>query len=180
MANITRSNEQQRGQQGRSLRPQGRETGILRQPGFIDPWRMLSDMLRWDPFADIDRGLGGQQLAGFSPPVNLRESPQSYVFSVDLPGVKEENVDVNVTANRLTISGQREDEKTEEGDRYHAYESTYGSFMRSFSLPEGTDPDQVRAEMKNGVLEVTVPKRPEVQPRKIELGQKGTAPGPKS
>jgi HSP20 family protein len=84
--------------------------------------------------------------------------------------VKEEEVDVSLTGNRLTISGQREEEKREDSDRYHAYECSYGSFTRSFSLPEGTDPDNVKAEMKDGVLNVTVPKRPEVQPRRIPLG----------
>jgi HSP20 family protein len=170
MANIIRRNERQ----GRGLSPQGREQSVspYRAGGLLDSWRLLSEMLRWDPFAELDRGLGSQGGVGFSPAVNLRETPQSFVVTADLPGVKDENIEVTVTGNRLTISGQREDEKSDEGDRYHAYEASYGSFMRSFSLPEGTDPDHVQAEMKNGVLEVIVPKRPEVQPRRIELGQK--------
>ena len=76
---------------------------------------------------------------------------------------------IALTGNRLTISGQREQEQKSEGEQYYASEISYGSFTRSFTLPDGTDPDNVRADMKAGVLSVTVPKKPEVQPRKIEI-----------
>ena len=149
---------------------------------------MIGELLRWDPFgseydaAAVWRQRGG----GFAPSVDLRESAQAYIFQVDLPGVKEDDIEISVTGNRLTISGQREEERREDDERFHAYECSYGSFSRSFTLPEGTDPDNVQAEMKGGVLRVTVPKRPEVQPRRIDIGQRKagdggkTPPAPKS
>ena len=85
--------------------------------------------------------------------------------------MKEEDVHVSLTGNRLTVSGHREQEHREEGDRYYASELSYGSFSRAFTLPDGCDPEHVRAEMKNGVLRIVVPKRPEVQPRKISVAK---------
>jgi HSP20 family protein len=73
----------------------------------------------------------------------------------------------------LTISGQREEEKKDEGDRYFAYERSYGTFSRSFTLPEGADTEHVRAELKDGVLTIVVPKKPEVQPRRIDVQSTG-------
>jgi len=93
------------------------------------------------------------------------------------PGVREEDLDISLTGNRLTVSGKREEEHREEDDRYYAYERSYGSFSRSFTLPEGGDVDHARADLSNGVLTVTLPKRPEVQPKKIEV--KKLQPGEK-
>jgi HSP20 family protein len=70
----------------------------------------------------------------------------------------------------LTVSGKREEEKREEGERFYAYERRHGSFTRSFTLPEGVDVEHINAELKEGVLSLTVPKRPEVQPKRIQLG----------
>jgi HSP20 family protein len=166
MANIIRRNERE----SRDVALRGRgQAEPWNRGSYFDPFRIMGELMRWDPFAEIDR-FGGLQAGGFVPAVDVREAADGYKFRVDLPGVKEEDVDVSLTGNRLTISGQREEEKREDSDRYHSYECSYGSFSRSFSLPEGTDPDNVKAEMKDGVLNVTVPKRPEVQPRRIPLG----------
>ena len=81
------------------------------------------------------------------------------------------DLEIALTGNRLTISGKREQEKHEQGDTYYASERSYGSFSRAFTLPDGTDGENVKAELKNGVLEVVVPKKPEVQPRKITIGK---------
>jgi HSP20 family protein len=177
MANIIRRNERDQGNVAPSGRGRGYEAPY--RSGVLDPFRMLGELMRWDPFGDFDRG-PGLQAGGFAPSVDVRETPQSFVFKVDLPGVKEDDIDISVTGNRLTISGHREDEKRDDQDenaRYHAYECSYGSFSRSFTMPEGVDPDGVRADMKDGVLEVSVPKRPEVQPRRITVGQKGNGDG---
>jgi HSP20 family protein len=167
MANIIRRNDRE----SRDVAPRGRgQYDPWNRSAQLDPFRILGELMRWDPFADIDR-YGGIQAGGFVPAVEVRETADGYNFRVDLPGVKEDDVDISLTGNRLTISGQREEEKRNDSDRYHSYECSYGSFSRAFSLPEGADPDSVRAEMKNGVLTVSVPKRPEVQPRRIPLGQ---------
>jgi HSP20 family protein len=176
MANIIRRHEREQ----REVAPRAR--GF--EPTRFDPFRMMGELLRWDPFADVDRW-GGMQPGVFSPQVEVRETPTAFVFRADLPGVKEENVDISLTGNRLTISGERQEERRDENDRYHSYEVSYGSFSRSFSLPDGTDADNVNAQMKDGVLQITVPKRPEVQPRRIGIGQRppgegGAQSGPKS
>jgi HSP20 family protein len=129
---------------------------------------MMQELMRWDPFQELGTGLG---LEGprFAPAFDVRESESAYVFSADLPGLSEDDVEVSVTGSRLTISGQRSDEARDDSERLHLYERRYGAFSRSFSLPEGVDTDQVEARLDNGVLEVSVAKRPEVKPRRISL-----------
>lgn len=83
----------------------------------------------------------------FAPKFDVRESADSYVFTADLPGIKEDDLDISVTGNRLTVSGRREEEKNQEDDRYYAIERSYGSFSRSFTLPEGYDLDNIDAEL---------------------------------
>jgi HSP20 family protein len=169
MANITRRNERESGDVASQDRGPAEP---WKRGAFFDPFGVMGELMRWGPFGNMDR-LGGLAFGGFVPAVEVRETPDGHSFRVDLPGVKEDEVDISLTGNRLTISGQREEEKRDENERYHSYEVSYGSFSRSFSLPRGADPDNVRAEMKDGVLTVTVPKRPEAQPRRIPLGQAG-------
>lgn len=76
---------------------------------------------------------------------------------------------MTMTGNRLTISGKREEEKEERGDTYYACERTYGSFSRAFTLPEGADMEHVQADLKASVLTIAVPKKPEVQPKKVAV-----------
>lgn len=153
-----------------------REMAARVRPSYADPFRMMDELMRWNPFSDYE-GMGLTQAGAFVPTVDVRETPDAYVFKADLPGVKEEDLDISLTGNRLTISGHRQDEKREEQDRYHCYECSYGSFSRSFGLPDGTDADNVKADMTGGVLTVTVPKRPEVQPRKINVSGGSKQPG---
>jgi HSP20 family protein len=167
MANIIRRNERE----SRDVGSRGRAPVESLRSSLFDPFRVMSDLLRWDPLSDLER-LGGFGPGVFVPAVDVRETSDAYVFRVDLPGVKEEDIEISVTGNRLVLSGEREEETRDEGDRSHAYEITYGSFTRAFTLPDGADADNVRAEMKDGVLHITVPKRPEVQPRRIPLGTK--------
>jgi len=86
-------------------------------------------------------------------------------------------VDVSIPGNGLTVSGKREEETREEDARYFAYERTYGTFSRSFTLPEGIDADNITADLKNGELTLQIPKKPEVQAKKIPLmkGKEGKA-----
>jgi len=109
----------------------------------------------------------------FVPSVEVRETPESYLVKADLPGVKMEDVKVTLAANVLRIEGHRNEEKREEKDRFHVTERSYGVFARAFALPEGTDADAVVADMKDGVLTVTIPKRPEEKPRHIPIGGAG-------
>ena len=134
-----------------------------------DPWRMMNDLLRWDPFREMGFIRPGVEEGQFLPTFDVRETKDAYIFKADLPGVKESDLDISITGNRLTVSGKREAEEKQEGDTWYAYERSYGSFTRSFTLPEGIDPDHVRAELKEGVLALHVPKRPEVQPKRVQL-----------
>jgi HSP20 family protein len=146
----------------------GREWGRDWDPFEImnwNPFQVMQEMTKWDPFRDFSRF--GEK--GFHASFEVKETKDSYVFKADLPGVKEDDLDVSVTENRLTISGKREEEKRDESDRYYAYERSYGSFSRAFTLPEGVDPDKVDAEFKSGVLTLTVPKNPEVKAKHIPL-----------
>jgi HSP20 family protein len=165
MANITRRN----GRESLDVASRGRGQVEPSSRGLFDPFGIMGELMRWDPFARVERSTG-LAAGGFVPAVDVRETTEAYSFQVELPGVQEENVDISLAGNRLTISGQRTEEKRDEKDRYLSHEFSYGSFSRAFSLPKGTDPDNVRAEMKDGVLTITVPKRPEVQARRIPLG----------
>ena len=130
-----------------------------------DPFRVVRDVLRWDPFREIEGAAGGDH-GRLCPHLRRQGNKEGYVFRADLPGVKEEDLEISLTGNRLTISGKREQEKREQGETYYATERSYGSFSRAFTLPDGTDGENVKAELKNGVLQVNVPKKPEVQPRR--------------
>ena len=99
------------------------------------------------------------------------------MFRADLPGVKESDLEISLTGNRLTISGRREQERHEQGDTFYASERSYGSFTRAFTLPEGVDGDNVNADLKSGVLTLSVPKKPEVQPRKVSINASGGEKG---
>jgi HSP20 family protein len=133
---------------------------------------MMRDLLRLDPFRDIGGLTSFEGGNAFIPSVEVKETRDSYVFRADLPGMKEDEVDIALTGNRLTISGERKSEKKEEDERFYAYERSYGSFSRSFTLPEGADADHAQAELKNGVLSIVLPKRPEVKARRISLGKR--------
>ncbi|TAK18088.1 MAG: Hsp20 family protein, partial [Myxococcaceae bacterium] len=85
----------------------------------------------------------------------------------------EKDLEISMTGNRLTVSGHREAEKRDESDRYYLYERSYGSFSRSFTLPDGVDNTKVAADLKDGVLTMLVPRRPETQPRKINVRSNG-------
>ena len=141
-----------------------------------DPFRLMRDMLRWDPYRELDTVFTASERA-FAPTFEVAETKDAYVFRADLPGVKESDLDISLTGNRLAISGRREQERHEQGDTFYASERSYGSFTRAFTLPEGIDGDNVSADLKNGVLTLSVPKKPEVQPRKVSINASGDKGG---
>ena len=133
-----------------------------------EPLRAFRDLLRWDPFAEMIPTWAGEA-TGFVPAFDVKETKEGFVFTADLPGVKEPDLEVRLAQNRLTISGKRESEKSDKGDTYYTYERSYGSFSRTFTLPEGVDANRIKAELKNGILTVELPKPPELQPKKIAV-----------
>jgi len=143
----------------------------------------MATLLRRDPFRIMDALLGGDAFAAFapaapafSPTFEVRETKDAYVFKADVPGVPENELVIQLTGNVLSISGERKPEQkqqndAQEGERYFAFERSYGQFSRSFSLPDSADGERVTADVKDGVLTLRVPKKAEVQPRRITLGQ---------
>ncbi len=131
----------------------------------MDPFRMVREMFQ-DPFGGM--GLLATETA-FRPSLDVTEGNDAFVINVDLPGVSEDDLDVQVTGNRLTVSGQREAEETREGERYVAIERSHGSFSRSFVLPDSADLEHVQAQLRNGVLEIKVPKLHEMKGRKVAI-----------
>jgi HSP20 family protein len=149
-----------------------KETGLARpyEPIFDwEPFRRMRQLLAWDPFAEMTE-LPAFELQGtFMPAFEVKEAKDSYIFKADMPGLKEADLDLQITGDRLTVSGKREMEKKEEKETFYAYERSYGSFSRSFTLPTGVDCDHAKAELKDGVLTLVLPKVPEAMPRKIEV-----------
>ncbi|HET7585961.1 MAG TPA: Hsp20/alpha crystallin family protein [Gemmatimonadaceae bacterium] len=118
--------------------------------------------------------LGGATTT-WTPAVDVREDQNAVSLDVELPGIDPENVDVNVDNGVLTIRGEKRAEREEgkEGEQYHLVERSYGSFTRSFQLPQGVDEDQIDANFHDGVLTVRIPKTALPQPRKIQIGRGG-------
>lgn len=153
----------------------------FRGRGFYDP---LSEMNRMfdDMFGGLMRRSGSQQraqqLTEWAPAIDVVTKDGDLVIRAELPGVKQEDVDITLQNNVLTISGERKAEQEEERGGYHVRERRYGSFSRSLALPEGVDESKVHARYENGVLEVTVEGAAAVQePRRIQIeGSSGEGP----
>lgn len=145
-----------------------RETGGLpRMSNEMEPFHYT----HWDPYHQMTPYLAGQVASGhFSPDFEIRETRDGFVFKADLPGIRDKDLEITLSGNRLTISGHRESEKEERSDIYYARECSYGGFTRAFTLPEGADGSkQIRAELEKGVLTVYVPKKPAHHHKRIEV-----------
>jgi HSP20 family protein len=143
-------------------------------------WQPLNDLSTWN--RGMDRlfnefmGRSLHQMAdetsasgSWSPAVNILEKHEGIVITADLPGLRSEDVDVTVDNGVLTIRGQRNFEEASEGETYHRVERWYGSFERSFSIPNSVDPSKIEARFVNGEMTVTLPKREESKPRSVKV-----------
>lgn len=99
-----------------------------------------------------------REVFDFTPSVNTREGEDAYYIDVDLPGVKKEDVEISVDENLLTIKGKRETKEELKKEDYYRIESAYGTFSRSFTLPEKVDVEKIEAKSDDGVLEIIIPK----------------------
>ena len=143
-------------------------------------------LIRWDPFADVENlfnrmmpRLGhGPRLAmegdggvtfEWSPSADISETEKEYLVRADLPGMKKEDVKVTFGDGVLTIQGERKQHKEETNEKYHRVENYYGSFNRSFSLPDNIKADAIRCESKAGVLSVHIPKAEQKKPKEITI-----------
>ncbi|MGE0545756.1 MAG: Hsp20/alpha crystallin family protein [Kofleriaceae bacterium] len=131
---------------------------------YTDPFQMARELLAWDPFS-----AGSRQGSAFSPAFEVKETTDAFVVRADLPGVAESDLDIAVHNNVLTISGSRQAEERKDDEGYALYERQFGSFSRSFSLPDVADGERIEAKLENGVLTLTIGKRAEAKPRKIAV-----------
>ena len=153
-------------------------------PSAVQSWRPFQS-LRQEidrAFEDFDRGFWrfpfggsffdvkpswGRELTAGAPAVDVAEKENAYEITAELAGMDEKNIEVKLVNGGLTIKGEKTEEKEEKDKDYHVQERRFGSFERYFTLPEGVEANKIEATFKNGVLRVTVPKKPEaIQPEK--------------
>jgi HSP20 family protein len=139
-------------------------------------------LTRWDPFSELhhmqdrlSRSLGGAQDRGsaFAPPVDIYEAEGAITIKAELPGVDANDVNIDVENNVLTIRGTRKFENEDKREGYHRIERSYGSFTRSFMMPNTIESENIEATMQNGVLTLTLPKKAATQPRRINVRSGG-------
>ena len=154
-------------------------------------------IVRYDPFRDlrnlqdevnrlfstnISRSFGDEGISRgeWIPSVDIYENKDQIVLEAELPGMKREDFELTIENNVLTLRGERRFEKRDDSDNYHRVERAYGTFSRSFTLPQTVSGEGATAEYKNGVLRVTLHKREEVKARRIEIGGEGESATPKT
>lgn len=147
----------------------------------------MNTLTTWNPFRELDEvqnrltgffaggfprfenGNGGPKTTGWLPQVDITEDDKEYLVKADLPEMKKDEIKVNVENGVLSISGERKTEKEEKNKKFHRVERAYGSFGRTFTVPEDADAMKIAAEFKDGVLKVRLPKNPATKPRAIEV-----------
>lgn len=141
----------------------------------FEPWGLVDLLQRdLDPFfgrrfVPTTAETNGSSVADWTPAVDIVEEKDRYVLRADVPGVKPEDIDVNMENGVLTVSGERHDEKTEETQEMRRVERVSGKFYRRFTLPDTADAEEISARSSNGILEVIIPKQPEVKARRITV-----------
>ncbi len=137
----------------------------------------MANLTRWDPFEEMERlttryfepFLHWRQGRQMTPAVDIFETDKNIELRVELPGLKPEDVKIDLSENTLTLSGERKLEHEEKREGYHRIERSFGSFSRSFTLPRNVDKESIQAEMKSGVLCLTLPKREAEKPQRISV-----------
>ena len=134
-------------------------------------YRPAASLLHFDNMWDhLVRNVFDDDALGWNAPAaDVRETDESYVLEIDLPGRTEKDLEVEVKDNVLTVSSRKEDKEEEKQNGYILRERRASSFTRSFRLPQGVDAGKIEAAFKNGVLELRVPKAPEAMPRRIAI-----------
>jgi HSP20 family protein len=143
---------------------------------------------RWDPFRevaslqnrmnsllqDFSRNQGGESdlvsTANFVPPVDVYEDEDKVVLKLEIPGIQDQDLDIRMENNTLTVRGERKFDKEEKEENFHRIERRYGSFYRAFSLPSTVDGENVQARYDAGVLRIELPRRAEAKPKQIKIG----------
>jgi HSP20 family protein len=143
-------------------------------------------VVKWDPFRDLlsiqdrmnrlfeqtmsrSRSEEGIASSTWTPAVDIYETPEAIVMQADLPGLRREDIDIQIQDNTLTLRGERRFAKDAQEENYLRIERAYGAFQRSFTLPATVHPEKVRAVFRDGILELTLPKAEETKPKKIAI-----------
>ena len=143
---------------------------VVRWEPFRELAALQGEMGRWmSQFSGAPVG-NGQSSSTWLPAVDVWETDQDLVVSFDLPGIPEDNITVEFDHGVLTVSGERERTEESSGDRFYRYERRFGTFSRSVTLPRGVTEESIKADYKDGVLEIHVAKPEEPQPKRIPLG----------
>jgi len=155
----------------------------------LSKWNPFNTPSGWDPFRELEEmqdrltsffgrrvpllkgGAEGEEftVATWAPRVDIAEDDKEYVINAELPGITKEDVKVSVENGVLSISGERKTEKEEKGKKFHRIEQSYGTFVRSFTLPEGSSGEKISAEFRDGILKVHVPKDEKAKAKAIEV-----------
>jgi HSP20 family protein len=149
----------------------------------------MATLVRWAPYSELAslhnemsrfmNGLlegNGRQAQSWVPVADVWETENEVVYAFDLPGIPEDKISVELDDNTLTVTAEREREQQVEDGRYYRFERRYGTFSRTIGLPQGVSEDSIKAEYKNGVLELHVAKPEQPKPRKIQIGVSGSEP----
>ncbi|GJQ48640.1 MAG: Hsp20/alpha crystallin family protein [Candidatus Kuenenia stuttgartiensis] len=145
---------------------------------------MAKDLMKWTNVSSLQNEINrmfdqffrgwdfsgfGQEAGAWSPSIDLSETDDNIVVKAEIPGIDPKEVNISIQDNNLIIKGEKKEEKEEKGKNYYRMERSYGRFSRSVELPASVDMDKVNAECKNGVLEITLPKKEEVRPKQISV-----------
>jgi HSP20 family protein len=159
----------------------------------IERWRPGRGLIRWSPFRELEEmerrfeDVFGRPFlpsmwrrtpieeTGWAPAIEVFEKEDKFVVKAEIPGIKEEDIDVSVMGDTLTIKGERKAESEVKQEEYYCCERSYGSFSRSIALPSTVDTKKIEASYEDGVLEISLPKAAEVKPKKISISAKKKA-----
>jgi HSP20 family protein len=145
-------------------------------------------MMRWDPFRELgllqdrmnrlfeDAGRGWRAdepsaTTSWSPAVDIYETEGEIIVQAELPGVERNDITLNLENNVLTLKGERRFEKETKQENYHRIERSYGTFSRTFSIPAIVNDEKIRADYKDGILKIALPKKDQVKPKQIKIGE---------
>jgi HSP20 family protein len=154
----------------------------------------IMTITRWDPFRDVatlqnrmnslfqdfSRNQGGDAdlptTTGFVPPVDVYEDGHKIVLKLEVPGIKQDDLDIRIENNTLTVRGERKFEKEEKEENFHRIERRYGAFFRAFTLPTTVNTENVKASYDSGILKLELDKRAEAKPKQIKISVTGANP----
>jgi len=139
-------------------------------------------LVEWKPFEELENlqdkinrlfdktsGKGSIESGTFLPATDIYSEDDNLVIETELPGVKKDDVDIKIEDNTLTIKGKKEFKKEDKGENYYRVERSYGSFSRSFMFPDNVEREGIKAEFKDGLLKLILPKKPETKAKSIDI-----------